>query len=365
MGWWTVHTLEATNQNYQASGEPNYFRVFQNWQKNNGSPDEINPKIIEVDDNATYKANFTKEFNISFQNSLPGASGGQIKVNGTTYNAPKTVQVLQTNPSITGEALYQVINGIEYTFSSWSPGGSTSASTQFIPTDHTTYTANFTAKPLPPPNVAAGGPVGSYVRVTWNEHPHSSVTQYQIWRKVKPPGQQEGPPQLLTTVNRGTTSFTDSEYIVTDGYTHALLWYDVRAYFSVNGSYSDPNWVSAFARQDIRLSDNLKQPSRIDPSVPAEYALSTYPNPFNPSTTLRYQLAEDAHVRLTIYDVMGREVVTLVQTEKSAGDYSVQWNGRDASDKPVASGVYLYRFTAVPLSGKQPVWFSGKLLLSK
>jgi hypothetical protein len=78
-----------------------------------------------------------------------------------------------------------------------------------------TVTANYTTviKPLPPANVTAGGPFGSYVRVTWDEHPSPNVTQYRIIRKVKHIMQGYwGSPQLLATVNRGTTSYTDGSY---------------------------------------------------------------------------------------------------------------------------------------------------------
>lgn len=110
LGWWTTHTLEATNQNYQASGESNYFRVFQNWLKNDANPDVTNPKVIQVDANATYKANFLKRFDITFQNSLPGASGGQIKVAGVTQNSPHSTQVIEDN-SVSAEGCIRSSTG--------------------------------------------------------------------------------------------------------------------------------------------------------------------------------------------------------------------------------------------------------------
>jgi hypothetical protein len=74
---------------------------------------------------------------------------------------------------------------------------------------------------------------------------------------------------------------------------------------------------------------------------PASYVLEqNYPNPFNPSTTISYQLPMQSHVLLKIFDVLGREVATLVNEVKQLGMYSVQW---DASG--VASGVYLYRLS--------------------
>ncbi len=77
---------------------------------------------------------------------------------------------------------------------------------------------------------------------------------------------------------------------------------------------------------------------------PATYALQeNYPNPFNPVTTLAYQLPEESQVTITIYDMLGREVTTLVNDRKSAGRYRVQWNATNAEGRSVSSGVYFYR----------------------
>jgi len=77
-------------------------------------------------------------------------------------------------------------------------------------------------------------------------------------------------------------------------------------------------------------------------SLPDAYSLAqNYPNPFNASTTISYNLPNDAFVTLEIYDIMGRKIETLVSEEKSAGSYSVIWN----ADR-VSSGVYMYRIVA-------------------
>ncbi len=70
------------------------------------------------------------------------------------------------------------------------------------------------------------------------------------------------------------------------------------------------------------------------------------PNPFNPNTTIRFTLPERSTVDLTIYDVGGRRVVTLVRQTKTAGRHSVDWNGRDNRGDEVSSGVYFYRLSA-------------------
>ncbi|MEC9456607.1 MAG: T9SS type A sorting domain-containing protein, partial [Candidatus Neomarinimicrobiota bacterium] len=77
---------------------------------------------------------------------------------------------------------------------------------------------------------------------------------------------------------------------------------------------------------------------------PLEFVLyQNYPNPFNLVTTLRYNLPEDAMVNLTIYDMMGRQVSTLVSSDQSAGYKSIQWNAVNDVGAPVSAGLYLYR----------------------
>lgn len=251
----------------------------------------------------------------------------------------------------------------------WSTG-STSASTTFTPTSNSIYTANFTSKPLPPENVWAGGTVGSYVQVTWTEHPNQYITQYHIWRVVKDNGVL-GSPTLIATLNRSTTSYTDYDFLITSGYTNDIVQYDVRSVFVVSGQptqYSDPNYTGGvFASNDFKLghSGNGGLEIQTELEQPREYVVSSFPNPFNPSTTISYQLVEDASIQLKIYDVMGREVMTLVDAQKQAGYHSVQWSGKDSRGTQVSSGVYLYRFTANPTGGNKPFVASGKLLLTK
>ncbi len=75
-----------------------------------------------------------------------------------------------------------------------------------------------------------------------------------------------------------------------------------------------------------------------------EFALGrNYPNPFNPQTTIEYQLSRAANVTLEIFDIGGRKLNTLVRDYKPVGRYKVTWNGKDSMRKTVASGVYLYR----------------------
>ena len=90
-------------------------------------------------------------------------------------------------------------------------------------------------------------------------------------------------------------------------------------------------------------------------SVPVQFDLSVnYPNPFNPSTTIRFALPEDNHVSLKVYDIIGKEVATLVNEQKSAGHYTVRFEASRLS-----SGIYFYQIQA----GK--FYDSKKMLLLK
>ena len=68
-----------------------------------------------------------------------------------------------------------------------------------------------------------------------------------------------------------------------------------------------------------------------------------YPNPFNPSTTIRYSLKESSNATLAVYNSLGQKIRTLVDGSQAAGVHTVQWDGRNESGQQVSSGVYFYR----------------------
>jgi hypothetical protein len=81
--------------------------------------------------------------------------------------------------------------------------------------------------------------------------------------------------------------------------------------------------------------------------IPKEYILNqNYPNPFNPVTTLRYDLPEQSDVTITIYNMLGRKVKTLVNSTQDAGFKSVIWDATNYQGNPVSAGVYLYQIQA-------------------
>ncbi|MFQ5640817.1 MAG: T9SS type A sorting domain-containing protein [bacterium] len=94
----------------------------------------------------------------------------------------------------------------------------------------------------------------------------------------------------------------------------------------------------------VAWSGNITSVQRKAAIAPSSFALhQNYPNPFNPATTIRYNIAVGGTVTLTIFDLKGRKVRTLVNEMQPAGSYLVNWNGVGVDGTPVASGVYLYR----------------------
>jgi len=85
-----------------------------------------------------------------------------------------------------------------------------------------------------------------------------------------------------------------------------------------------------------------------------------YPNPFNPSTSISYAIAENSLVKLTVYDMLGREVADLVNQQQLSGNHSAVFNASH-----LASGIYIYRLEAVPLNGKQGFSQIKRMILIK
>jgi hypothetical protein len=88
-------------------------------------------------------------------------------------------------------------------------------------------------------------------------------------------------------------------------------------------------------------------PPQLTPVTPGQTYVNrlaaNLPNPFNPSTTIKYELAQSGRASLRVYDVSGRIVRTLVDREHNVGAYETRWDGRDQAGRPAASGVYFYR----------------------
>ncbi len=120
----------------------------------------------------------------------------------------------------------------------------------------------------------------------------------------------------------------------------------------ISGSWK----VSAYDATDSTAADNASFSLTIKENVlvvdaryaiPDEFALhANYPNPFNPTTTISYDLPEQAQVTLGIYDILGKQIKTLVNQSQDAGNKIAVWNGTDNLGRQVSAGVYLYQIQA-------------------
>ncbi len=89
-------------------------------------------------------------------------------------------------------------------------------------------------------------------------------------------------------------------------------------------------------------------------SIPADYALKqNYPNPFNPTTRIEFSLPMESNVKLIVYNILGQEVIRLVDNQMSAGNHSIVWNANDEGGKKLTSGIYLYKLTASGINGNE------------
>lgn len=96
--------------------------------------------------------------------------------------------------------------------------------------------------------------------------------------------------------------------------------------------------------QKLSPASSMVDSAKIASHLPKRFALHpNYPNPFNPSTTINYDLPKATHVILRIFNVMGRQVKTLIDEEKDAGYHHIIWDGTNQEERPVASGIYFYR----------------------
>lgn len=102
--------------------------------------------------------------------------------------------------------------------------------------------------------------------------------------------------------------------------------------------------------RDFTIRDTLSSIRMPEENPRAFTLLANYPNPFNPTTFIRYHLSVAGKINLTIYDQLGQEVRTLINGQQPVNDYQIQWDGRDNAGRPVVSGIYFYRLESGTLS---------------
>ena len=162
------------------------------------------------------------------------------------------------------------------------------------------------------------------VMLDWDDAPEPDFQVFRIYRGTDA-SFLPGPEYVVA--ESGTSEWTDHT-AGSWGYHYKIAAVD----FAGNeGQHAGPGSVSGADQGDVPMRTVLR---------------GAAPNPFNPSTTLFFEIAETGHVRLRVYDPGGRLVATLIDEPRSSGRHEVIWNGRDDDGRAVASGVYLCRLEA-------------------
>ena len=126
-----------------------------------------------------------------------------------------------------------------------------------------------------------------------------------------------------------------------------LSAFDVKT--TMDGVVFSGNLTGTFYLDDVRLLTVIEtaRPTAVEEeesATPAIFALDqNYPNPFNSGTVIRFELPEAGETKLTVYNLVGQKVATLVEGVREAGSYTLRWDGRDDRGRSLASGVYIYR----------------------
>lgn len=160
---------------------------------------------------------------------------------------------------------------------------------------------------------------------------------------------------LVLDPNHSSNLYVISPYGVFMTNDMGVSWEDFS--FNLNGFgsplkniYIDPTSSYLFATPDYfstyRLDLSTVSLAGHRESLPNRLSVMCFPNPFNPSTTIDYELPEHSEVSLVIYDVAGREVNTLIAGEQSAGSYTMNWKGTDHSGRQIAGGMYFAKLEA-------------------
>ncbi len=220
--------------------------------------------------------------------------------------------------------------------------------------------------PAPPKGVSSSIVPGSfsyyYPKVSWAPNSERDIAGYDIYRKVTGVC-GNGVWYYLASVNAATSEYTDGS-IGTAG-----LGNDCRGYYKVQAKDTqapNPAGYSDFSQEVYVDFSSLwfKRGAGEEPKpqfIPSAYALhAAYPNPFNPSTEIKFDLPEDGHITLAVYDMLGRKVADLVNSNYAAGYHSATWNANE-----IASGVYFARFAATDINGALKLSKIGKLILTK
>ncbi len=315
-----------------------------------------------TDKDLTLQAEMRKICNTEFQISQEG-TGMTVTHNGNTFTIPpegQTFSVIESNP-ITATAVDGTYDGIDYYFQSWSDG-STSRTKTFNPSSHQSIHANYIGYPnTSMMNVQNNiTTVGAAPEITWTDNPNNNVSYKIQTRRYNSEAGYWEPWSSYISVAKGVGYFRKIGSVVTNNASGDGLNIKLEAYYSTENTMSLNAMNTTFnytcldcggPNNESKLNAGIQKDQVI-----TKYAIANYPNPFNPTTVINYQVPEAGHVTVKVYDVMGKEIATLVDGAKNKGSYNINFS---MDQYHLSSGIYFCRMQ----SGKNIT--TTKMILSK
>ncbi|MBL7996421.1 T9SS type A sorting domain-containing protein, partial [bacterium] len=193
-------------------------------------------------------------------------------------------------------------------------------------------------------------PYENKVRLAWRTESELDNAYWIIERKEVSTdlSKNQAFQSIMTVEGQGSTSsatdYSEIDYSVELGKTYLYRLADV----GFDGSLTYHN--------DVTVTVELPNKFTLEPNAP---------NPFNPETTIKFRLPVSAKVSLKVYNILGQEVATLVDRRMDAGFQQAVWNGLNKYNQAVASGIYIYRLTAVSADGKDKFTQTRKMIMLK
>jgi len=151
---------------------------------------------------------------------------------------------------------------------------------------------------------------------------------------------------VLVKINNEPGKFTFSDSVGSYQYKLPAGFYDVyaeRVFFDDSVEYQIEVIDGQFTQLDIPMSETVDTQNHEIIPAKSDFNLSNYPNPFNPETNVSFSIPYDSEVELSIFNIKGQKVKTLINEELHKGKHTTIWSGVDENNKPVSSGIYLYR----------------------
>ena len=207
-------------------------------------------------------------------------------------------------PSIDGNASYELLVGTKNGSVVCYSGGLNA-----VPVELTSFTASA---------------AGRSVNLQWTASTQLNNKGFEIERKS------------------GNADYQAIAFVKGEGTTSEQKTYSFKDQDLKEGKYT-------YRLKQIDLDGSVSYSGEVNVSIemPASFALSqNYPNPFNPSTTINFSLPQKSDVKLIVYNILGKEVKTLINGDREAGSYEIKWNGLNNNGQSVATGIYIYRITA-------------------